>query len=86
MFIVGVASAGSTLAANVLSLAYISNTPILIASVDKRATVYANMAFGMYVRLQCVQLVCEYVVCMYVCGAVCVVVCVCVCVYVCVLW
>ena len=47
VFIVGAASAGNPLAADVLSLAYISNTPILIASIDKQETVYANMDFGM---------------------------------------
>ena len=47
MFVVGKESAASTLAADAVALAYISNTPMLIVAKDDRAGVLAKMIFGM---------------------------------------
>ena len=47
MFVVGKESAGSTLAADAVALAYISNTPMLIVASDDRAGVLSKMIFGM---------------------------------------
>ena len=47
MFVVGKESGASTLATDVVALAYISNTPMLIAADDDRAGILAKMIFGM---------------------------------------
>lgn len=52
VFVVGKESAASTLAADAVALAYISNTPMLIAANDDRAAVLAKMNFGMKLTLQ----------------------------------
>jgi len=44
---VGKESGASTLAADAVALAYISNTPILIVANDERAEILAKMIFGM---------------------------------------
>ena len=44
---VGVDSGASTLAADAVALAYISNTPIMVAASQSRAAILANMIFGM---------------------------------------
>ena len=43
----GKESGASTLAADAVALAYISNTPMLIATDEDRAGILAKMIFGM---------------------------------------
>ena len=47
MFVVGDESAPSTLAADAVALAYISNKPMLIATTGDRGKLLSIMVFGM---------------------------------------
>jgi len=47
VFVVGNESAPSTLAADAVALAYISNKPMLIATTGDRGNLLSIMAFGM---------------------------------------